>query len=141
MHEQNELNAVLEAEVQEEAVQDMSEETFAEQEVIADDAGESPTPAQDNFELTGNRMHELLAALESVTVEYEWGTMPRYCYADSDLETCMIYAWDCTDWLLYGFSYEMDGDNVVIDFESRKRMKYTIVEFDEGEQESPFMTV
>jgi len=32
----------------------------------------------------------------------------------------------------------MDGDAVVIDFESKKRKKYVIADFDEGDQASPF---
>ena len=48
-----------------------------------------------------------------------------------------VYCWDRNDWLLYGFGYKLNGDSVVIDFESKKRKKYTIVDFDEGEQPSP----
>jgi len=142
LHEQNELNTEQELQAAEEQVQkaaaEENAEAFAGQEPETEAAG---TAEQENFELTSNFMNELLESLRSVSVESEWGTMPRYCYADSDLESDMVYAWDCTDWLLYGFSFSMDGDRVVIDFESRKRMKYSIVAFDDGEQESPFMTV
>lgn len=142
LHEQNELNTEQELQAAEEQVQDAAAEenaeAFAGQEPETEAAG---TAEQENFELTSNFMNELLESLRSVSVESEWGTMPRYCYADSDLDAGMVYAWDCTDWLLYGFSFSMDDDRVVIDFESRKRMKYSIVAFDEGEQESPFMTV
>ena len=58
--------------------------------------------------------------------------------ADCDLDANEVYCWDCTDWLLYGFKYAMNGDSVVIDFESKQRMKYVIAPFDEGEQASPF---
>jgi len=143
LHEQNELNAASELEFQkEQAVEPVAEEnteSFAEQTETAEAVEDAPAAEGENFELTGNLMHELLGELESVTMECEWGVFPRYCYADSDLDAGMVYAWDCQDWLLYGFGFKMDGDHVVIDFESRKRMKYTIVEFDEGEQESPFM--
>lgn len=39
------------------------------------------------------------------------------------------------DWKLYGFTYSMNGDNVVIDFNSKKRKKVSIIDFDEGEAE------
>lgn len=103
---------------------------------------ENPEPAAepeaDNFALTGNVLNEVMRSLEQVTMTDEWGTWPRYCYADCDMELGEVYCWDCTDWLLYGFKYAMDGDAAVIDFESKQRMKYTIVPFDEGEQASPF---
>ena len=49
-----------------------------------------------------------------------------------------MYCWDRRDWLLYGFKYAVDGDKVAVDFSSKKRMKYAIVEFSGGSQESPF---
>jgi hypothetical protein len=144
LHEQNELNPELEVQFQEEQAETEAvtenTETFAEQEPAAEAAVSENGEGAENFELTGNLMSELLSSLESVTMECEWGVFPRYCYADSDLENNMVYAWDCQDWLLYGFSFAKDGDHVNVDFESRKRMKYTIVEFDEGEQASPFMS-
>ena len=41
-------------------------------------------------------------------------------------------------WKLYGFGFYMNGDSVVVDFGSKKRMKFAIVDFDEGEQDMPF---
>lgn len=103
---------------------------------------ENPEPAAepeaDNFALTGNVLNEVMRSLEQETMTDDWGTWPRYCYADCDLDAGEVYCWDCTDWLLYGFKYAMDGDAAKIDFESKQRMKYTIVPFDEGEQASPF---
>jgi len=160
LHEQNELNAELETEVfeaqdaEETAAEPVEEnaETFAAAEQTEEDAvAAEPAAEQENFELTGNLMNELLGALESVQMECEWGTMPRYSYADSDLEEQMVYAWDGRDWLLYGFSYSLYGDHVVIDFMSKKRMKYVIEPFKENDdpvseleaedQESPFAGV
>ena len=102
---------------------------------IVDEEGE---PEQDKFALTSTLMDELFRKLGEVTVEREWGECERYWYADCDFELCEIYCWDTADWLLYGFTYSVDGDEVVIDFESKKRKKYTIVDFDEGTQKSPF---
>lgn len=103
---------------------------------------ENPEPAAepeaDNFALTGNVLNEVMRSLEQETMTDDWGTWPRYCYADCDLDAGEVYCWDCTDWLLYGFKFAMDGDNVVIDFESKQRMKYVIAPFEEGEQTSPF---
>ena len=48
-----------------------------------------------------------------------------------------VYATDVSDWNIYGFTYSMDGDHVVIDFASKKRMKIAIVPFDEGSQSDP----
>ena len=42
---------------------------------------------------------------------------------------------------LYGYSYVMNGDNVEIDFEGGRRMKWAIVDFDEGEQILPFSAI
>ena len=93
---------------------------------------------EDTFALTSNVVEEIQRCLYEATMETEWGTCRRYCFVDCDIEAGEVYCWDCKDWLLYGFRYEMNGDSVVIDFESKKRMKYVIAEFDEGEQESPF---
>jgi hypothetical protein len=65
--------------------------------------------------------------------------MPRYSVVDYDAEAMMVYCFDADDhWRLYGFAFSMNGDNVVVDFESKKRMKFAIVDFDEGEQTLPF---
>ncbi len=93
-------------------------------------------------ELSYDPAEEIRRALaESETIHRDWGDMPRYRYASMDAERNEVYVWDSEDWLLYGFGYTMDGDRVVIDGESRKRMKYAIVPFDEGEQASPFAAV
>ena len=67
--------------------------------------------------------------------------MSHYWFVDYDADAMEVYCDDTTDWNLYGFSYSMNGDNVVIDFASKKRMKFSIVPFDEGEQANPMATV
>ena len=94
-----------------------------------------------DFELTGNVVEEIVRSISAETVAREWGESHRYCYVDCDLASGEVYAWDSTDWLLYGFSFTMNGDNVVIDYESKKRKKYVVADFDEGEQASPFANV
>ena len=97
---------------------------------------------EQRFELESNLSEEIWREVASLdVVHYEWGDMPRYCYADMDAELGEVYVWDHEDWLLYGFGYNMDGDHVKIDIDSKKRMKYAIVPFDEGEQASPFAEV
>ena len=94
--------------------------------------------AEDRFALNGNIVEELYRMLEEQRIQYEWGEMPRYYMADFDLELNEVYCWDHQDWLLYGFAFTIDGDSIAIDYESKKRMKYVIVPWDNGEQGSPF---
>lgn len=96
-----------------------------------------PEEAQADFKLAGQILDSICEALASVKIETEYGLMTRYCFVDYDAERGEVYCYDWEDWRLYAFSYSMNGDNVVIDFESKKRMKFDIVEFDEGEQRSP----
>jgi hypothetical protein len=115
---------------------------FAEDDIVdevVDNLTDENEPVDENFALNSNISESIYAAFADATIPTEWGDMPRFCIADYDVSAEMIYVWDCTDWLLYGFSYKMEGDNVVVDFDSKKRMKYVIAEFDEGDtQESPF---
>ena len=94
--------------------------------------------ATEDFALNSNVVEELYRSIGEQKVQREWGECQRYWYVDCDLDEHMVYCWDSMDWLLYGFSYEMDGDSVRVNFESKKRMKYVIAEFDNGEQDSPF---
>lgn len=87
---------------------------------------------QQDYALAGAIQDGLLEALDAQTVQTEFGPMHRYWFEDYDSEAMEVYCWDTEDWRLYGFSYSMNGDNVVVDFESRKRKKYIIVDFDEG---------
>lgn len=97
--------------------------------------------AEDKFALTGNIVDELYRVLGEVKIEREWGECTRYCYVDCDFELNEVYCWDSSDWLLYGFTYAVDGDSITINFDSKKRKKYVIADFDEGEQPSPFAPV
>ena len=88
------------------------------------------------FALAQQFLQELMSALRAERIDTDFGDVARYWYVDHDTELCEVYFEDVTDWNIYGASYSMDGDNVVIDFESKKRKKYAIVDFDEGEQGS-----
>lgn len=94
-----------------------------------------------NFSLESNLKDELTRTLESETIQREWGECIRYWFVDYDKEASVVYCWDAEDWLLYGFSYTVNGDSVTIDYTCKKRKKYEIVDFDEGEQISPFAQV
>ena len=111
-----------------------------ENETAADD---SPTPEQtgaeeavdNSFSLTGEQfLEELLRELESVTYEdAKYGTLLRYWFVDYDSGKSEVYCYDCADWLLYGFSYSMSGDRVVIDFDNKHRKKVSYEDFVEGD--------
>lgn len=106
-------------------------------EEVADEPAQETV--EEEFALNSNLSEAIYDAFAGETMMTEWGEMRKYCIADYDVDNSMVYVWDCADWLLYGFSYVMDGDNVVVDFDSKKRMKYAIVEFNEGDaQNSPF---
>lgn len=94
----------------------------------------------DTFALTSAIQEELCRMLSEYKIDREWGQSNLYCYVDSDLEAKEVYCWDTSDWKLYGFNFAIDGDAVSIDMESKKRKKFTIVDF-EGEQDSPIAPV
>lgn len=98
-------------------------------------------PADNKFALAEQFREELIDALGVEKVETCFGEMSRYWYVDYDTELMEVYCTDTEDWKLYGFTYSMNGDNVVIDFESKKRKKFAIIDFDEGEQTAVFSAV
>ncbi len=99
---------------------------------------EATKDESEKFELGSQFMKEIIAAMEAETITTDWGSMPRYWFVDYDMDAAEVYAEDReNDWNLYGFHYSMDGDRVVIDFTCKKRKKYSIVDFDEGEQIAP----
>ena len=110
-------------------------------EPVADPVVEEPVEPKVDFALAGQIREEIYNALSVEKIECCWGEMTRYHYVDHDHEALQVYCYDAEDWKLYGFAYSMNGDNVVIDFDSKKRMKFTIVDFDEGEQSTPFASV
>lgn len=95
------------------------------------------------FALVGNFVDEMARMIRGIEkLETPWGIDDRYWYRDCDLEKHEVYCIDTKDWLLYGFSYSVNGDAITIDTNSKKRMKFVIVEFDGGaEQASPIAEV
>lgn len=90
----------------------------------------------ENFELNRNIAESIFDAMSKEVVHYEWGDVPKYYIVDYDTDKAVIYAESTDDWKIYGFKYTMDGDTVVVDFESKARMKWAIVEFDEGSKDT-----
>lgn len=133
------LDGLENFEAKDEVVDEVTEETVETVDEKFEAQEDVEETAEEEFALNSNIEDELYAAIGSVTIQTEWGPAPQYFMQDYDVEAKMVYCWDCVDWLLYGFAYEMNGDKLVIDFDSKKRMKFVIVEFDEGEeQNSPF---
>ena len=110
-------------------------------EPMADPVEEESVEPKVDFALAGQIRDEIYNALSVEKIECCWGEMTRYHYVDHDHEALQVYYYDAEDWKLYGFAYSMNGDNVVIDFDSKKRMKFAIVDFDEGEQSAPFASI
>ena len=97
----------------------------------------NPDDPSESFALEGQFREELYGALDVEKIEMCWGVDSRYWLWDYDKDVSEVYATDVSDWNIYGFTYSMDGDHVVIDFASKKRMKIAIVPFDEGSQSDP----
>ena len=105
----------------------------AEENQPEEEANENP----EEFALNGEVYSALYEALWNADQVSDGDyVMPRYWFVDFDSEAGIVYFNDAAeDWRLFGCDYSMNGDNVVIDFETKRRMKYTIVEFDEGVQD------
>lgn len=102
------------------------------EETVADD---DDAPCNKKFSITVEQFHEsVFEALSGVRYNHpEYGEMQRYSYIDSSIDDSEIYAYDITDGRIYGFKFEMHGDNVVVDFECGKRKKACFVDYDEGD--------
>lgn len=117
---------------------DFSIEDFTVEELTEKFKAIKDNKKDDKFALTSNIVDELYRLLSEVKVEREWGECCRYWYVDCDFEANEVYCWDSNDGLLYGFSYTVNGDSISIDYACKKRKKYVIADFDEGDQGSPF---
>jgi hypothetical protein len=87
------------------------------------------------FSLTSEQLRrELSIAVSQEKIKDEWDyEWSHYWYVDND-ETNVI-ASDVQDhYRLVSFTYSMNGDNPVIDFDTRKRMKVQYVPMEDGEE-------
>lgn len=129
------------------SIEDFTIEELEEKfQILAADSAEDSTvdkdeKADDKFALESNVRDELKRVLQNEKVQREWGECDRYWFVDYDKDINEVYCWDTNDWLLYGFEYEVNGDSITINWECKKRKKFAIVDFDEGEQPSPFEEV
>lgn len=98
------------------------------------DKNDQGDKGSEQYALTGEQFREeLIAALSAEKYTSPCGgEYARYCYIDYSSELSEVYCYDCEDWKLYGFSYSVDGDVISIQFDTKKRKKVSIVDF-EGE--------
>lgn len=87
----------------------------------------------EKFELDRQLGRTLSDAVSAEKIHYEWGDVPKYYLEDFDHEKMEVYVQATEDWNLYGFKYTMNGDAVVIDWDSKTRKKYAIVDYNEGD--------
>lgn len=101
---------------------------------------DSETKSAEDFELSSNIVHELVNTLRERKFVTRWGELAEeYEYADYDPATQEVYCWSRQEWLLFGFKYTVDGDVISIDYDSKMRKKYAIVDYVNGDnQSSPF---
>jgi hypothetical protein len=85
------------------------------------------------FNLSRVMEQEIRNILQKEMVQTGWGEDIHYWFVDYDADLMEVYATDICDGLLYGFAYTLDGDSVIIDWASKKRKKFAIVDFDEAE--------
>lgn len=106
-----------------------SEEDFADNSSNGEEQGE-----EEKFALTQQIVDEIRRELESEKVETGWGYEARYCYIDCDFNSNEVFAYDISDWFVYGFNYTVNGDAITVDFNSKKRKKFAIVDFEGDDQ-------
>lgn len=76
---------------------------------------------------------ELCDAVSGEMVQEDGFSYPRYFIIDHDTSLGTVYCVDTANhWITVGMPYSMDGDHVVVDFDSAKRVKVVFEEFDEG---------
>lgn len=99
---------------------------------------ESTEPAEQSaeFALTENqKMQEICEAVSAVTFVDRWGDEgPRYWMQDVQDDRAIVC--DMQDWKTYALPFAMDGDNVVVDFDGKKRVKVQYVDWEDGATES-----
>lgn len=94
------------------------------------------TSEKEKFSLNSQFVEELIEKLSAEKIESEWGSYSKYCYTDYNGEIGEVYCWDRADWKLYGFTYSISGDAVTVDFSSKKRKKFDIVDFVDANEDT-----
>lgn len=95
-----------------------------------------PVQEPKEFSLTmGQQMQEVSEAISAVTFVDRWGDEgPRYWM--QDVQDSRAIVCDMQDWKTYALPFAMDGDNVVVDFDGKKRVKVQYVDWEDGAAES-----
>ena len=76
----------------------------------------------------------IIETLRSEVIINDWGeSIPRYCYVDCDLELKEVFYYDSVDWYLYGSPFVINGDKIEIDLTIKKRKKFVIADYIEGD--------
>lgn len=99
---------------------------------------ESVEPAAEpkEFSLTVNQqMDELRGAIAQVTFVDRWGD-EGVRYWMQDVQDNRAIVCDMQDWKTYAIPFSMDGDNVVVDWDGKKRVKVQYVDWEDGAAES-----
>ena len=93
---------------------------------------QKPGDPQEAYSLGMNqKMEEICGQLCAEKLVDAWGDeVPRYSLIEATDADLIVY--DCIDWKIYGLPYSMNGDNVVIDYKCKRRMKCTYEEWDDG---------
>jgi hypothetical protein len=124
--------SLTEEEVQEKGI-NLEEYSVEELEAKLTEITETEETPASEFALSGEQfVQELRNELRKEKVKDEWDwEYSRYSYID--YKDSVVFAIDREDdRKLYGFNFEVKGDNVAIDFETKKRKKVEIVDFEEG---------
>lgn len=121
------------------SLEDLREKFEAMKSAPADEKAEDGGEPEEQFALVGELRDNLREAVAAIgSVEMPWGQEPKFWFVDFDNELMEVYAESEEDWRLYGFSYALNGDNVIVDASTQKRMKWVVAEFDEGDDIAPF---
>ena len=92
---------------------------------------EGGEPAADYSLNLRDKLNEVNEAISAETMIDPWGyEVSRYWL--QDVQDDLVVVMDCQDWKIYSFTFTMDGDNVKVDFASKKRIKVKYEAWDEG---------
>lgn len=118
-----------------------SEESTEDDEDNEDDDDEDDNedaPKKSDFALNSEIRSELRRQLSEQVIHREWGEYPRYYLLDFDESEAVIYCEDnAQKGITVRIDYAVNGDAVVIDYDSSKRVKCVYVDFVDTGAEAP----
>lgn len=98
-----------------------------------EDEADTEAAGGEDFMLDSQIHESLRQAIIKEKLTDEWGEYSRRWMVDYDVEVQEVYYYDNSDGNLYGCTYTLDGDDIIIDFADQKRKKFAIVDYVEGE--------